>query len=371
MDVGIVTPRYPPNVAGGGEISVRLLAEQLQESDRVDDLTVLSFDGKGTERRNGVDVHRLADVSSFLTEWQNLRALPKLRRHVDEFDVLHAYNMELNPVVGAIGTTRQIGTVATLNSYHFLPKAVSNVTPGPLNRLYEAVGHPTTGRIMRRYMKQIDSFIALSSPVKNLYTRYGLATEKIEVIPNMLNPLFSVPESQSTEGCTVLYVGVLKEIKGVEYLLRAFDHLPETYQLRIVGDGPQQSELEELMRKLGLEDSVTFVGSVDHDQIPAQYAMADLFVHPAVWPEPFGRTILEAMQAGLPVVCTDIGGPGYIVQESELKCQPKDPNGLATAIEHARETAPEVGPRNRAYVSEEYSPEEVVSKIVDCYRQIQ
>lgn len=371
MDIGIVTPRYPPNVAGGGEISVGLLAEQLQNSDRIDTLTVLSFDGKKTETRNGVEVRRLANLSSFLTEWQNLRALPKLRPHVDEFDVLHAYNMELHPAVGAIGNNRQIGTVATLNSYHFLPQAASNVEPDTLDRLYEIVGYPTTGRILRRYMKQIDSFIALSNTVREMYSSYGFDQNTIDVIPNMLNPSFSVPDREPSDKFTVLYVGTLKEIKGVEYLIRAFSYLPDSYHLRIVGDGPQRDQLESLTQRLGITENVTFVGYIDHDTIPEQYAMADLFVHPGILPEPFGRTILEAMQAGLPVVCTDIGGPADIVREDELRCRPRDPQALAAAIEPVRQNAPEVGEKNRRYVYEEFSPSSVTSKIVDVYEKIQ
>jgi len=47
MRVGIVTPRYPPNVQGGGEVSARMLAEHLCGADRIGDVVVLSFDGVG------------------------------------------------------------------------------------------------------------------------------------------------------------------------------------------------------------------------------------------------------------------------------------------------------------------------------------
>ncbi len=370
MQVGIVTPRYPPNIAGGGEISAALLAEQLQHLTDIDRVVVLSFDGSQDSMRNGVEVRRLSNISPFLTEWQNLRAVPHLRNAIEEFDVIHSYNMELHPAVGALTENRSVSSVATLNSYHYLPKAAVNVSPGPLNRLYELLGYPTTGRLLRKYMRKFDEFIALSTSVKDIYVEHGFSSSSVCIIPNMLDPSFSTPEGQSTDEFIVLYVGTLKKVKGVEYLIRAFSHLSEPYKLRVVGDGTQREKLENLVVDLQLEDVVTFVGYVDHQNVPEQYAQADLFVHPGVWPEPFGRTIIEAMQAGLPVVCTDIGGPADIVRDSNLRCPPRDSEALAEAIETVRPRASEIGSRNSEYVHQEYGPDAVIPQIMGLYHRV-
>lgn len=369
MRVGIVTPRYPPNVQGGGEVSARMLAEHLRETDRIDDVVVLSFDGVGTETRNGVEVRRLADVSPTLTEWQNAVAYRHLRGVVDEFDVVHAYNMELHPAVGALANRTTAATVATLNSYHFLPKSVSNTTPGPAERVYETVAHPTTGRLFRRLMNRIDAFVAISRSVRDIYAEYGLASDRITVIPNMIDPSFSVLDDHSENGRTVLYVGELSRRKGVGDLVAAMDHLPSTYNLRVVGDGPTLAELQQTAVELGLEDRVTFTGQISYEDIPREYARADVFVHPGVWPEPFGRTVLEAMQAGLPVVCTDVGGPADVVRESELRCEPGNPDALASAITTAFEDREAIGESNREYVRKRFAPSAVVSEIVDVYER--
>jgi len=71
-------------------------------------------------------------VSPTLTEWQNAVAYRHLRDVVDEFDVVHAYNMEL-PGGGRTTDRTSAATVATLNSYHFLPKSVSNTSRGRPN----------------------------------------------------------------------------------------------------------------------------------------------------------------------------------------------------------------------------------------------
>lgn len=68
-----------------------------------------------------------------------------------------------------------------------------------------------------------------------------------------------------------------------------------------------------------MSGQVALLGYVDHEQIKTLYAEADLFVHPGIWPEPFGRTILEAMQMGLAVVATNVGGPAEVIPQKE--CQ--------------------------------------------------
>jgi len=369
MRVGVVTPRYPPTFAGGGEASVELLATRLRNRDRIDEVVVFTFDGTETSVRNGIEVRRLRDIPATITELQNVRAYRHLAHNVEGFDVLHAYNIELHPAVGALSARWSPTTVATLNSYHFLPKSVSNATPAPVERVYELIGHPTTGRLMMRYINRIDSFIAISSAVREVYGDHGIDPSRVEVIPNMIDPSFSVPDADTGDGTTVLYVGELSARKGVEHLIRACPSLPSSYDLRIVGDGSQSSDLHRLTDDLGIRDRVTFTGHVPHDRVPEQYAKADVFVHPGVWPEPFGRTVLEAMQAGLPVVCTDVGGPADVVREPEFKCAPGDPDALAAAIRRAAEDE-SVGDRNRQYVADEFSPQSVTARIADVYRRV-
>ncbi len=371
MHIAIVTPRYPPTFAGGGEKSAELLASKLVQTDRIDSIVVYSFDGVGHSCINGVAVNRLGSISPVVTEYQNLVAFPKLRSQLPQFDIVHAYNMELHPVVGYLAGKDQITSVATLNSYHFLPKSVTNTQPGHLERLYELLGYPTTGRILLRYVKQNDQFIALSRAVADIYEDHGFPENKIEIIPNMFDPSFETPERTThTNRFRLLYVGSLAPNKGVAYLVRAMANLPSDFELRIVGPGDQATTLESLADEYGVGDRTEICGKVPYDQVKQEYANADLFVHPGVWPEPFGRTILEAMQAGLPVVCTNIGAPPEIVPDKQLVCEPADPDSLAEAIQRGQKKILQDCTCNPCDVLESYSPETIASRIVDLYYQI-
>ncbi|QSG06954.1 glycosyltransferase family 4 protein [Halapricum desulfuricans] len=369
MNVAVVTPRYPPVSTGGGERSAKLLAENLAETERIDSVTVLAFDGDGTHETNGVLVDRQGTVSSTVTEWQNLRVWPILRSRLSEFDIVHSYNMELHPVVGAITNRQDIPSVATLNSYQFFPSSVSNTTPNPGERVYELVGHPTTGRVLRHYVKRIDVFVALSKAIQRIYEQNGFANCRFEHVPNMIDPTFDAPDSTSTHRGTyrLLYVGSLAENKGVSYLVRAVSQLPERYSLQIVGDGPKKLDLKELASELNVAGRIEFSGRIPYDRIDEVYANADAFVHPGIWPEPLNRTLLEAMQAGLPVVCTDIGGPPEVIPVSKQLCEPADSNSLAAAISRVSRTEIDLGRINREHINSNYNPGQIISRIVNVY----
>lgn len=279
--------------------------------------------------------------------------------------------MELHPVVGYLSGKLDVPSVATLNSYHFFPSTVSNTTATGLQRLYERIGYPTTGRVLLHYMKQIDSFIALSTAIRNIYRENGFAASRIEHIPNMIDPKFEVSTLQSDEKY-LLYVGSLTENKGVKYLVEALSQLSETYRLRIIGDGDRSDDLQELARELEVTNRIEFSGRIPYKHIADAYANAEMFIHPGIWPEPLNRTILEAMQAGLPVVCTDIGGPPDVIPDKQLLCEPENATALAETIERARdlEQRHDVGQSNQERIHKGHAPATIVPQIIDLYEDI-
>jgi len=365
MRVAVVTPRYPPASSGGGEQSAKLLATHLTDRERIEEVIVFAFDGSGTATREGVEIRRLGEVSPFVTEAQNLTVVRKLRGRLSAFDVVHAYNMELHPAVGYLSDREGFASAATLNSYHFFRGSVTNTTTEGLEQLYELVGLPTTGRLLRRAMKRIDAFVALSRAIQDIYRANGFADERIEHVPNMVDSDFEVPAGSDSKGRQLLYVGTLTENKGVRYLVEALSQLPEEYRLRVVGEGDRSDALRDRTAELGVDDRTEFSGWVPYERIGEVYADADVFVHPGIWPEPLNRTVLEAMQAGIPVVCTDVGGPPEVVPDEELLCEPGDPEALAAAIHRTHDVDGDVGERNRRYVLENHAPSVVVPRLVD------
>jgi glycosyltransferase involved in cell wall biosynthesis len=164
------------------------------------------------------------------------------------------------------------------------------------------------------------------------------------VVPNVVDTSLFAPPDSAGEGDTprLLSVALLYPAKGVDLLVRAVALLAESgrdVRLDLVGDGPQRSEVVELVRVLGIEESVTLHGLQPKRVVAQMMREADLFVlasrfdnNPCV--------LIEAMAAGLPAVATRVGGiPEILDRGSGLLARP-DPADIAARIEQALE-APE------------------------------
>ncbi len=122
----------------------------------------------------------------------------------------------------------------------------------------------------------------------------------------------------SSRPLRALYAGKLIGLKGVHFAIEAVAEARRRgsdVTLTIAGEGPLQAWLVELARKAGVADSVEFLGHLDRASLLTAYADADVFVFPSLH-DSSGNVVLEAMGAGLPVICLDLGGPKSFVSET-------------------------------------------------------
>jgi glycosyltransferase involved in cell wall biosynthesis len=138
----------------------------------------------------------------------------------------------------------------------------------------------------------------------------------------------------------ITQISRLESWKGQRVLLSALGALRETqgWTCWLVGGAQRSSEtrylleLKALARTLRIEDRVRFLG--ERDDVPAVLSASDIFCQPNIAPEPFGLALVEAQQAGLPVVTSGIGGALEIVDGScGVLCAPGDVKGLVSALE--------------------------------------
>jgi len=156
----------------------------------------------------------------------------------------------------------------------------------------------------------------------------GVDKEKVTVIPNSYDKnIFKPIPEDCKEGLNIpknkkiiLSVGMLEEIKGHEYLIKAMKKVIDKEKdvlCIIVGSGQLKSKLQRLINDLNLNDYVKLVGAKQHDEIPLWMNASDLFVLPSL-NESFGIVQIEAMACGKPVVATRNGGSEEIVVNEKL-----------------------------------------------------
>jgi glycosyltransferase involved in cell wall biosynthesis len=140
----------------------------------------------------------------------------------------------------------------------------------------------------------------------------------------VVQPAIGIDESETAAGDAAaarvieaphfLFVGRLLYWKGLHLALhalaRARRSIPDV-RLKIIGSGEDRGWLEAQARAAGVMDLVEWISSTPHDEITREYGRSLALVFPSLH-DSGGMVVLEALAAGLPVVCLDLGGPGLI-----------------------------------------------------------
>jgi glycosyltransferase involved in cell wall biosynthesis len=150
------------------------------------------------------------------------------------------------------------------------------------------------------------------------YTELGAYRDKLFFIPeNGVSLFFCSDQShnrQQDDKLELIFVGGLVPYKACDLAIRAAASLMrnELAHFTVVGDGPERSRLEELARYLGVENAVSFLGTLAHSDTMRRLRSADVLVFPSVR-EFGGAVVIEALASGAVPVVADFGGPGDIV----------------------------------------------------------
>ena len=185
--------------------------------------------------------------------------------------------------------------------------------------------------VERRVMNSADAIIVSTDQERDDLARlYQTSPHKVRVIPagvdlGLFQPLDKTrarKELGLSEKKVILYVGRIEPLKGLDILLNAVAILEDRSDTRllIVGGKPgldkELDRLKSLSAQLGIEDMVTFMGTLSQTELPEYYSAADVFVLPS-YSESFGLVALEAMACGTPVVVSRVGGLKSFVKNGE------------------------------------------------------
>jgi glycosyltransferase involved in cell wall biosynthesis len=248
----------------------------------------------------------------------------------------------------------------------------------PLNTKVERI-HGLMKPITRRIWRRASRVVALSDALADTANRTDPELD-IDVIPNGIDTDQFSPSDQSERrrsGARVRLITVarLLERKGIQTILEACSHptlLP--VELQIVGTGPYEATLRQMVKDLGLADRVTFLGFVPNDALPAYYRRSDIFVLPSET-ESFGLVFAEAMSCGLPIAASNVGGIPETVRDGidGLLCPPGDSKSLRKNIQRLISNIDErreMSSSQRQRILRHYPWEHIAARYADVYRSV-
>lgn len=218
-------------------------------------------------------------------------------------------------------------------------------------------------------------------PSLNIYsTAYRLNLGKLKYLPLGIDNRFINNNDRLVkyDRPTVLFVGAIAEVKGVEYLYKAFkktlSRIPNA-QLLIAGRGHLEGKLKEWVAIDGLKDNVIFLGFQNRENIHELYKKVHVFVLPSIWQEQFGLVGPEALASECPCIGSNIGGIPEWLHNNEwgYLVTARDVDDLSDKIVYVLENksiADNFGKTGRRFVLREYSPKQYLNGLLDMFNTI-
>ena len=335
MKILIVNEFYFPYQRGGAEVSTQLLAEELvQLGHQV--VVCCSFYKNKIETHNGVKIYymktnpiywggdnkvpnRLQKTLWHIVDLCNpFIAKPFLKVLQEEKpDILHTNNLShFSTFIWFLSKIKKIPVCHTIRDYYLLCHKCTMFKNGQncQNRCFSC---KSTSFIKYYFSGFVSGVVGISQFVLNRHISFGFfqKAKKKNVIFNPVKQVHIDTNRQINNA--IGFIGSILPSKGIEILIKAFSQSnPQNYQLLIAGTGDNQ--YIDYLKQLAGSSNVVFLGKQPASEF---YKKIDLLVVPSLWNEPFGRTVIEAIYAGIPVIASNKGGiPEILTNEKYGIC---------------------------------------------------
>jgi len=326
MKIALFTNEFPPNIYGGAGVHVDFLSQELTKLGEVE---VRCF-GHQTETLKNMNV--LGITSSLTTPedehnphikmFHNLSRNVEMSQHTVQADIIHCHTWYTHLAGIFSRALLQVPLVLTTHS-------LETHRPWKVEQLGN--GYFLSRWIERQAYNTADGIIAVSEQMKkDVIEAYGVASDKVTVIHNGIDPEFYQPtfddEVLKTYGINpaipfVLFVGRITRQKGISQLLSAAQYFTANCQIVLCAGAPDTPEIAEETEKLITElkasrDGVILISEMlPREKVKVLYSHARVFACPSLY-EPFGIINLEAMSCETPVIGSAVGGIPEIIVEA-------------------------------------------------------
>lgn len=384
MNIVFVSMRSTVSYLGGAEILTQVIAESLVRLGHHVVIYTAGFGGRSLV--HGVYIQEVS-LLSFPLRFRTmllpvysvlLRGFFHRFKDFREADVVHAIDSDAIMLMSGWRFLRH-RFVATIQDYTLIwPMKDFNTEDAVHHRVAVLMNTwvmKLRKRIKMNAVRRLQYAVCVSAFVAREVRRVN-PNIRLSIIGNCISPLWQKNEFPKKRDIDILYVGKLTPYKGVDTLLNALAILlrSRSYRIVIVGEGLEKRYMN-LAHRLGIEQYVTFTGPMSHANIPAYYLRAKVVVSPSIWPEPCGRSIIEAMWMGCAVVATNVGGtPESLIDGTHGHLVPPGvPQAIASACkslltkEKMRES---FGKRAARYAHIHYSSERIAKEYDRFYALI-
>lgn len=318
MKILVLTDYFPPHVGGGVEKVVFEVSRRLVRMGV--DITVITLNtamAKSFEILEGIKVYRCRPISLTETTGVQLTASPSLPLKIMEIcksekpDVIHANNRFFFTTVCGVLLKKIMGK-PLVTTLHLGPMLLDRRFLNFLINVYEKT-------VSKWIIRSSDRIVAVSNAVMKHALSLGASSSKVKVIPNGVDTEEFKPKREFKKAGIkkIIFVGRLFPNKGVQYLVKAAPMVLAKHhrvEFIIVGRGPMEAELRNMIRRLNVEHAFKFLGIVP--SVPEVMSQCDIFVRPSLT-EGMPLTVLEAMACGLPVIASKIPGSSEVVKDGE------------------------------------------------------
>lgn len=271
-----------------------------------------------------------------------------------KFDILHVQNFFplWSPSIYYAAWKHRVPVVQALHNYrlmcsnslffrdqHVCEECLGRLAPwrGVLHGCYRnsrpasavVAGMIGTHRLAGTWKRRVAVYLTVSEFAKAKYVSGGMPTEKIVVKPNFLHPS---PQPGAGGGGYALYVGRLSLEKGTATMLGAWKHANNGVPLKIVGEGPLAARVIEAAAEC---PSIEYLGRKSLPEVLDLMRKAEFLVFPSECYETMGRTIMEALAVGTPVIASRIGPSTsmLVAGETGFHFQPGNESELRELVE--------------------------------------
>lgn len=408
MRILFLTNFYPPYSLGGMELSLHAIAKALERRGHSVFVLTSQHGVRNPEFRSDVArvLHLEMELKPLRNAWNSL--LHNRRNNLNNFESVRRVIEEFDPDLVFVGGLWNLNSEIA----HQVEKAMNSrvlyrfadywpLLPNQTRLYWRERGKTWPTKVLRQLvaplaLRVVDQDLSLPLSFKNCFfvsraVRRKLAAlvKPVSMAPVIYTGIDLEPYQnidlhrkwQEISAREVAYVGRMVREKGIEVLIRAFEHIVRAsggdgWRLKIIGSGERRyvDELASLIRRLGLSNHIVILGPVPSDRAREHMITSGVIVVPSLWDDPLPRVAIEGQASGCVVIGSDIGGiPEIIDHESTgILFPPNDHLELANSLlelESRSGMARQLSAGGRASVRERFGFKRMMDSVENLMKQ--